>query len=75
MPNRVRELRQLMRLSQRELASRVGMTGSEIHKIETGDRRLKQAHIDIFARFFGVSGDDIMRRATPPRGSAGDIKA
>ena len=64
-PNRLRELREASRLSQRELARRIGMTGPEIHKLEVGDRRMTQEHIDKFCRFFGVSADALLDRPHP----------
>lgn len=73
-PNRIRELRQDARLSQRDLASRLGLSGSEIHKIETGARKLTQEHIGQFARFFSVSSDDIMGVNAKPA-AGGTIKA
>ena len=59
-PNRLRELREASRLSQRELAARLGISDSEIHKIEVGDRKLKQEHIVQLVRYFGVSADYLL---------------
>jgi transcriptional regulator with XRE-family HTH domain len=68
-PNRVRELREAERWSQRELAARVGISHAEIHKIEVGNRQLKQEHINKFRPVFGVSADELI--GLPPRPDGG----
>ena len=61
-PNRIRELREAARLSQRQLAARADTTGSEIHKLETGNRRLTQEWIAKFTEIFNVSADYLLKR-------------
>jgi transcriptional regulator with XRE-family HTH domain len=52
-PNRIRELRELRGLSQRDLARRMGLTGPEVHKLETGMRRLRSEHLDKLTAILG----------------------
>jgi transcriptional regulator with XRE-family HTH domain len=52
-PNRIRELRELRGLSQRDLARRLGLTGPEVHKLETGMRRLRSEHLDKLTAILG----------------------
>ena len=64
--NRVRELRELNRMSQRDLGRRLGMSGPEVHKLETGQRLMKAWHLEKLADVFGCSQEEIMGRAPAP---------
>jgi transcriptional regulator with XRE-family HTH domain len=51
--NRIRELRERRGLSQRDLARRMCLTGPEVHKLETGMRRLRSEHLDKLTAILG----------------------
>src|SRR4051794_3095818 len=65
-PNRIRELREAKGLSLRELGRRMGLTGPEIYKLETGDRRLTAAHLDKLVPILGEDAATIAGWGPPP---------
>lgn len=54
-PNRIRELRNQMGLSQTELAERIGIKQPTVNRHEQGNRNLDAFAISQYSRFFGVS--------------------
>lgn len=61
--NRIRELRELNRWSQRDLGAMLGVGGPAVHKLEVGQRRLTQDYITRLCKLFGCSPDDVMGSA------------
>lgn len=58
--NRIREFRQRKGLSQEELAKRVGLSQSTVHKYEDGTFALTVAKAHIFAEQLDTTTNEIM---------------
>lgn len=54
-PNRIKELRNKLGLSQEALADRVGLSYQQVGKLERGDQRLKTDQLVLFAEALGVT--------------------
>jgi len=63
-PNRIREWRNRRRLSLAELGEIVGLSRSEISKLESGSRRVRADHLVILAKALKVPPDDLMDKDT-----------
>ena len=61
----VAQLRKSLQLSQKELASRVGIDRSVLNRIESGVRPVREAEVKLFAEYFNVSADFLIGRETP----------
>ena len=61
----VAKLRKSLRLSQKELALRVGVNRSILNRIENGVRPVREAELKLFAEYFNVSADFLIGRETP----------
>jgi transcriptional regulator with XRE-family HTH domain len=59
MPNRIKELRDRADLSQAALAERIGTSGQQIGRLETGERKLTEKWARLIAGALGVSLADI----------------
>ena len=59
---RIKKLREEMNLSQIELANRIGINNSVLSRIEAGKRAVEDSELNLFADFFGVSGDYLLGR-------------
>lgn len=58
--NRVKELRQSLNLSQKELGERTNISQQMISKIENDDRNLTKDNLISLSRFFKVSTDYLL---------------
>ncbi len=63
-PNRIREWRVLRRMSLAELGETVGLSRSEISKLENGSRRVRAEHLVILAKALKVAPEELMDRDT-----------
>lgn len=61
--NRIKELREAAGLSQRELARRLGCNGTDVHRIEHGQRRLNAEMLTKLSEVFNVPSDEIIGAA------------
>ena len=59
-PNRIREWRNRRRMSLAELGEIVGLSRSEISKLESGSRRVRADHLVVLARALKITPDDLM---------------
>lgn len=60
--DRIKKLREEAKLSQLELANRIGINNSVLSRIESGKRAVEDSEINLFADFFDVSGDYLLGR-------------
>jgi transcriptional regulator with XRE-family HTH domain len=67
--NRVRVLRVLKKLSQRELAKSLGMAQARLHRIETGETRVGAEELQGIANFFGRAIEDFFSKDFVIKGS------
>lgn len=58
----IRYWRLIRKLSQAELAEKVGMNQSQISKIEQGVRRVLAHEMSVFAEALGISVNDLIER-------------
>jgi len=63
--DRIVELRNNQRLSQKELAQRLKIDRSVLSRIEGGTRPIRDDELKLFADYFNVSADYLLERATP----------
>lgn len=63
-PNRIREWRSRRRMSLAELGETVGLSRSEISKLENGSRRVRADHLVALAKALKVPPEDLMDRDT-----------
>jgi DNA-binding Xre family transcriptional regulator len=73
-PNRIREWRARRRMSLAELGEVVGLSRSEISKLENGSRRVRAEHLVILAKALKVPPEELMDRETV-RDMLGDMPA
>lgn len=59
-PERVRAIRGLQKLNQRELAERMGVDRNLVNSVEMGKRRVTLRTVQIFADGLGVSPSDLV---------------
>jgi len=71
-PNRIREWRARRRMSLAELGETVGLSRSEISKLENGSRRVRAEHLVILAKALKVPPEELMDRETV-RDMLGDL--
>ena len=64
---RLKSLREKKQLSQKELASHIGVARATVASWETGRREPDYETAKILAEFFGVSVDYLLGSATSPR--------
>ncbi|WP_430795513.1 helix-turn-helix domain-containing protein [Bacillus altitudinis] len=67
MPNKkletlIRSLRVKRKLTQKELANRIGLNNSVLSRIESGNRTVNDSEINLFADFFQVTTDYLLGR-------------
>ncbi|WP_433943409.1 helix-turn-helix domain-containing protein [Paenibacillus sp. SN-8-1] len=67
--NRIKELREKRKITQLELASRLGMNNSVLSRIEAGKRPVEDNELIKIADFFDVDTDFILGRTDSPRRS------
>lgn len=60
MKNRLREIRERRNLSAAELGKEVGLSGTQIQRIETGDREFRLEVLLSLCGFLGVTADEII---------------
>ncbi len=65
-PNRIRELREAIGMSQAELARRINVTPPALQKVETGSRGLDQHWMRRIAPVLGVTPADLLPIADNP---------
>lgn len=82
MANRIREWRNRRRMSLAELGEIVGLSRSEISKLESGSRRVRADHLVVLAKALKVAPEDLMDKeavreligdATPVRATAASL--
>ena len=71
-PNRIREWRNRRHMSLAELGEMVGLSRSEISKLESGSRRVRADHLVILAKALKASPEDLMDKDTV-RDMLGDL--
>ena len=64
---RLRDLRKSKKLSQLQLAVRLGMNQNSISRYETGEREADYKTLIAFADFFNVSIDYLLERTDNPK--------
>ncbi|HXP96182.1 MAG TPA: helix-turn-helix domain-containing protein [Telmatospirillum sp.] len=64
MANRIREWRNRRRMSLAELGEIVGLSRSEISKLESGSRRVRADHLVVLAKALKVAPEDLMDKET-----------
>lgn len=62
--NRIREWRNRRRMSLAELGEIVGLSRSEISKLESGSRRVRADHLVVLAKALKVAPEDLMDKET-----------
>jgi len=62
---RLRELRRAREMTQKELASMVGVTGAQLHRYETGATRIAASRLMLVAEALGVRTDELMGDHAP----------
>lgn len=62
---RLRELRRAREMTQKELASMVGVTGAQLHRYETGATRIAASRLMLVAEALGVRTDELMGDFAP----------
>lgn len=70
MPNvgdRIKKQRELLSLTQLELADKVGINNSVLSRIEAGKRPVEDSELVLFADFFEVDTDYLLGRTDNPR--------
>lgn len=70
--DRLRELRERLGWSQRELARRCGLGESFINRYESGISDPSAANIKLIAEALGISADYLLGLSDEPRGQMGD---
>lgn len=58
---RVRQMREILGMTQADLAKRVGLTRTSVVNIEAGRQRVLLAEVDKFALAFGTTPKNMMR--------------
>lgn len=61
-PNRIRELRELRKLTQERLADQINTTHTTIGRIETGERGLSDKWVRLISGALGVHPGELFRR-------------
>lgn len=74
-PNRIRELREEMGISQAELARRINVTAPALQKVEVGSRSLDQKWMRRIAPVLGVTPADLLPEEDNPWALAPDERA
>ena len=67
MSNRISELRQKNRLTQKELADKLNINYSVLSRIETGERSVRDDELLAIADFFNVTTDYLLGRSSNPK--------
>lgn len=62
---KVRELRRSRGMTQKELATAVGVTGAQLHRYETGATRVAASRMIAIAEALGVRPDVLLESAAP----------
>jgi transcriptional regulator with XRE-family HTH domain len=65
-PNRIRELREKIGMSQAELARRISITAGALQKVEVGSRKLDQQWMRRIAPVLGVTPADLLPAVDNP---------
>lgn len=72
MPNvgdRIKRHRELLNLTQLDLAEKIGINNSVLSRIEAGKRPVEDSELVLFADFFDVDTDYLLGRTNKPRSS------
>lgn len=64
-PNRIREIRESMGLTQKQLAALAGTSAQNIQKYETGDREISLSRLERIASALGVSTITLVNPSQP----------
>ena len=64
--NRIKELRKLRKLTQQQLAEKVGISYTHLGRIENGERGLDMEYIPAFAEALGVKPYEILPKEWQP---------
>lgn len=64
--NRIRELRKARKLTQQQLAEKVGISYTHLGRIENGERGLDMEYIPAFAKALGVKPYEILPKEWQP---------
>lgn len=64
--NRIRELRKAQKLTQQQLAEKVGISYTHLGRIENGERGLDMEYIPAFAEALGVKPYEILPKEWQP---------
>lgn len=67
MSNRISELRQKNKLTQKELADKLNINYSVLSRIETGERSIRDDELLAIADFFNVTTDYLLGRSSNPK--------
>ncbi|MFR9276478.1 MAG: helix-turn-helix domain-containing protein [Peptoniphilus senegalensis] len=67
MSNRISELRQRNKLTQKELADKLNINYSVLSRIETGERSIRDDELMEIADFFNVTTDYLLGRSSNPK--------
>ena len=67
MSNRISELRQKNKLTQKELADKLNINYSVLSRIETGERSIRDDELLEIADFFNVTTDYLLGRSSNPK--------
>lgn len=67
MSNRISELRQKNKLTQKELADKLNINYSVLSRIETGERSIRDDELLTIADFFNVTTDYLLGRSSNPK--------
>lgn len=67
MSNRISELRQKNKLTQKELADKLNINYSVLSRIETGERSVRDDELLAIADFFNVTTDYLLGRSSNPK--------
>lgn len=63
MPNRIREIRDSLHLSQEELADRMGTSYQQVSRLERGERKLTDEWLDSLSKALGCSKSSFLVEA------------
>ncbi|WP_421994192.1 helix-turn-helix domain-containing protein [Roseococcus sp.] len=63
---RIKALRRKQRLTQKQVAQKIGVTAPQLHRYEVGSTRVAASRLLAIATVFGVHPADFMNDAPPP---------
>lgn len=65
----IKKQRELLKLTQIDLAEKIGMNNSVLSRIEAGKRPVEDNELVLFSDFFGVKADYLLGRTNDPSSS------